>query len=136
MSAGLPVAPAPRGPNDPPRIFGNVPQRNRNFTGRKQLLELLEVRLTSGLTAVLPEALHGMGGVGKSQIATEYVYRRSRAYRLIWWIPSEQENQIVQSLIELGEHMGLQAGLDISAVPAVLNALRIGEPYSDWLLVF
>ncbi|MEU9874942.1 FxSxx-COOH system tetratricopeptide repeat protein [Streptomyces phaeochromogenes] len=136
VSAGLPVAPAPRGPNDPPRIFGNVPQRNRNFTGRKQLLELLEVRLTSGLTAVLPEALHGMGGVGKSQIATEYVYRRSRAYRLIWWIPSEQENQIVQSLIELGEHMGLQAGLDISAVPAVLNALRIGEPYSDWLLVF
>ncbi|MFI1014401.1 FxSxx-COOH system tetratricopeptide repeat protein [Streptomyces sp. NPDC020965] len=136
VSAGLPVAPAPRGPHEPPRIWGNVPQRNRNFTGREALLEQLQSRLTSGVTAVLPEALHGMGGVGKSQIAIEYVYRHSRDYQLIWWIPAEQENQIVQSLIELGEQMGLQAGAEISAVPAVLNALRVGEPYSDWLLVF
>ncbi|AOR36108.1 hypothetical protein BFF78_38175 [Streptomyces fodineus] len=136
VSAGLPVASGPRSPHDPPRIWGNVPQRNRNFTGRESLLERLQERLGSGVTAVLPEALHGMGGVGKSQIAVEYVYRHSREYRLIWWIPSEQESQIVQSLIELGDQMGLQAGSEMSAVPAVLDALRRGEPYSDWLLVF
>ncbi|MEV6838145.1 FxSxx-COOH system tetratricopeptide repeat protein [Streptomyces sp. NPDC051133] len=136
VSAGLPVATGPRSPHDPPRIWGNVPQRNRNFTGRESLLERLQERLRGGVTAVLPEALHGMGGVGKSQIAIEYVYRHSREYRLIWWIPSEQENQIVQSLIELGDQMGLQAGSEMSAVPAVLDALRRGEPYSDWLLVF
>ncbi|MFI9809276.1 FxSxx-COOH system tetratricopeptide repeat protein [Streptomyces sp. NPDC052301] len=136
VSAGLPVATGPRSPHDPPRIWGNVPQRNRNFTGREALLERLQERLRSGVTAVLPEALHGMGGVGKSQIAIEYVYRHSREYRLIWWIPSEQESQIVQSLIELGDHMGLQAGSEMSAVPTVLDALRRGEPYSDWLLVF
>lgn len=142
MTAGLPVATGPRGPHTPPRIWGNVPQRNRNFTGREALLQLLQERLHSqerssgGVTAVLPEALHGMGGVGKSQIAIEYVYRHSRDYRLVWWIPSEQENQIVQSLIELGEQMGLQVGAEMSAVPAVIDALRRGEPYSDWLLVF
>ncbi|MBY8340144.1 FxSxx-COOH system tetratricopeptide repeat protein [Streptomyces spinosirectus] len=136
VSAGLPVAPGPRSPHDPPRIWGNVPQRNRNFTGRETLLERLQERLRSGVAAVLPEALHGMGGVGKSQIAIEYVYRHSREYRLIWWVPSEQESQIVQSLIELGEQMGLQVGSEMSAVPAVLDALRRGEPYSDWLLVF
>ncbi|MEU6810947.1 FxSxx-COOH system tetratricopeptide repeat protein [Streptomyces sp. NPDC046831] len=136
VTAGLPVATGPRSPHEPPRIWGNVPQRNRNFTGREVLLERLQERLSSGVTAVLPEALHGMGGVGKSQIAIEYVYRHSRDYRLIWWIPSEQENQIVQSLIELGEQMGLQVGSEMSAVPAVLDALRRGEPYSDWLLVF
>ncbi|MFF9895925.1 FxSxx-COOH system tetratricopeptide repeat protein [Streptomyces longispororuber] len=136
VSAGLPVAPGPRGPHDPPRIWGNVPQRNRNFTGREVLLEQLQDRLGTGVTAVLPEALHGMGGVGKSQIAVEYVYRHSRDYRLVWWVASEQENQIVQSLIELGEQMGLQVSSEISAVPAVLDALRRGEPYSDWLLIF
>lgn len=142
VTAGLPVATGPRGPHTPPRIWGNVPQRNRNFTGREALLQLLQERLHSqerssgGVTAVLPEALHGMGGVGKSQIAIEYVYRHSRDYRLVWWIPSEQENQIVQSLIELGEQMGLQVGAEMSAVPAVIDALRRGEPYSDWLLVF
>ncbi|MDQ0992343.1 FxSxx-COOH system tetratricopeptide repeat protein [Streptomyces sp. V3I7] len=136
VSAGLPVVPGTRSPHDPPRIWGNVPQRNRNFTGREVLLERLQERLRSGVTAVLPEALHGMGGVGKSQIAIEYVYRHSRDFRLIWWIPAEQENQIVQSLIELGDRMGLQVGSEMSAVPAVLDALRRGEPYSDWLLVF
>lgn len=133
VSTGSPLAPAPEGP---PRIWGNVPQRNRNFTGRLGLLEQLQERLGRGVTAVLPEALHGMGGVGKSQIAIEYVYRHNRDYRLIWWIPAEQENQIVQSLIELGEQMGLQSGSRISAVPAVLDALRRGDPYGDWLLVF
>ncbi|MGW5676661.1 FxSxx-COOH system tetratricopeptide repeat protein [Streptomyces sp. NPDC003860] len=136
VSAGQPVAQGPRSPHDPPRIWGNVPQRNRNFTGREVLLDSLRERLAGGVAAVLPEALHGMGGVGKSQIAIEYVYRNSRGYRLVWWIPAEQENQIVQSLIELGEEMGLQVGSERSAVPAVLDALRRGEPYRDWLLVF
>ena len=127
---------APAHTETPSRLWGSVPQRNRNFTGREDLLEQLNGRLAQGVTAVLPEALHGMGGVGKSQIAIEHVYRRSRDYRLIWWIPSEQTNLIVQSLIELGEQMGLRAGADRSAVPAVLEALRVGEPYSNWLLVF
>ncbi|MFF0445147.1 FxSxx-COOH system tetratricopeptide repeat protein [Streptomyces sp. NPDC004609] len=127
-----------RGSSSTPRRIGaNLPLRNRNFTGREELLTKLRQRLATGITtAVLPEALHGMGGVGKSQIAIEYVYRHGKDYELIWWIPSEQTNLIVQSLIELGEQMGLRAGADRSAVPAVLEALRVGNPYSNWLLVF
>ncbi|MFG2683437.1 FxSxx-COOH system tetratricopeptide repeat protein [Streptomyces sp. NPDC048392] len=122
---------------NPRRIGASLPLRNRNFTGREALLEKLRRRMADDVTtAVLPEALHGMGGVGKSQIAIEYVYRYGREYELIWWIPAEQTNLIVQSLIELGEHMGLRAGADRSAVPAVLEALRVGQPYSNWLLVF
>ncbi|MFJ3665835.1 FxSxx-COOH system tetratricopeptide repeat protein [Streptomyces sp. NPDC090106] len=142
QQGGIPVpdgpttASRPKGQPASPRIWGNVPQRNRNFTGRAALLERLNERLRGGVAAVLPEALHGMGGVGKSQIAVEYVYRHNREYRLVWWIPSEQESQIIQSLVELGDQMGLQAGSEISAVPAVLDALRRGEPYDEWLLVF
>ncbi|MEV4032169.1 FxSxx-COOH system tetratricopeptide repeat protein [Streptomyces umbrinus] len=136
VSTASQSVPSPVRTEPPQRLWGSVPQRNRNFTGREDLLEQLNRRLTEGVTAVLPEALHGMGGVGKSQIAIEHVYRRSRDYRLIWWIPSEQTNLIVQSLIELGEQMGLRVGADRSAVPAVLEALRVGEPYSNWLLVF
>ncbi|MFF7673797.1 FxSxx-COOH system tetratricopeptide repeat protein [Actinacidiphila glaucinigra] len=120
-----------------PQFGGNLPLRNRNFTGREELLTVLRQRLASGVTtAVLPEALHGMGGVGKSQIAIEYVYRYGKEYELIWWIPAEQINLVVQSLIELGEHMGLDAGANRSAVPTVLEALRRGRPYKNWLLVF
>ncbi|MGK5733326.1 FxSxx-COOH system tetratricopeptide repeat protein [Streptomyces sp. URMC 124] len=135
----IPPLTVPHTETAPPRLWGNVPQKNRNFTGREELLALLHTRLTANdneITAVLPEALHGMGGVGKSQIAVEYVYRNSTEYDLVWWISSEQSNQIVQSFIELGEGMHLRAGTDRGAVPAVLEALRVGEPYSNWLLVF
>ncbi|MCX4987875.1 MULTISPECIES: FxSxx-COOH system tetratricopeptide repeat protein [unclassified Streptomyces] len=120
-----------------PQFGGNLPLRNRNFTGREELLAKLRRRLERGVTtAVLPEALHGMGGVGKSQIAIEYVYRYGKEYDLVWWIPAEQTNLVVQSLIELGEYLHLQAGANRSAVPTVLEALRRGRPYSNWLLVF
>lgn len=120
-----------------PAVWGNMPQRNPNFTGRTDLLVNLHKRLQSGTTAVLPEALHGMGGVGKSQLAIEYVYRHVTDYDLVWWIPAERPTQISQALVELAQRLGLGVGQEANAaVPAVIEALRVGRPYDNWLLVF
>ncbi|MFB9837870.1 FxSxx-COOH system tetratricopeptide repeat protein, partial [Actinoallomurus acaciae] len=132
----LPQA-AERKASDPPPIWGNVPPQNPNFTGREELLDQLHERLSRGTTAVLPEALHGMGGVGKSQIAIEYVYRHISDYDLIWWVRAERPGQIQQDLTELASQLGLPVGAEVNvAVPAVREALRLGRPYRDWLLVF
>lgn len=122
----------------PPPVWGNVPPRNRAFTGRARLLEELHERLQEGTTAVIPEALQGMGGVGKSQLAVEYVYRHMHEYQIVWWIPAEQPQQIRQSLVELAGRLELDinSGEAATAVPAVIEALRIGEPDKNWLLVF
>ncbi|MEU8483774.1 FxSxx-COOH system tetratricopeptide repeat protein [Streptomyces sp. NPDC048641] len=122
----------------PPPVWGNVPPRNRAFTGRVQLLEDLHRRLQEGTTAVLPEALQGMGGVGKSQLAVEYVYRHLHEYQVVWWIPAEQTQQIRQALVNLASRLGLSVGSGEAntAVPAVIEALRIGEPFKNWLLIF
>ncbi|MEU5027664.1 FxSxx-COOH system tetratricopeptide repeat protein [Streptomyces milbemycinicus] len=123
---------------DPPAIWGNVPPRNNNFTGRQALLDTLHERLSSeGTAAVLPEALHGLGGVGKSQIALEYVHQHASDYDAVWWIPAERPEQIRQALVQLADRLGLQVGLESNiAVPSVLEALRTGRPCRDWLLVF
>ncbi|CCK30152.1 hypothetical protein BN159_5773 [Streptomyces davaonensis JCM 4913] len=128
--------PVERDPNRVgPAVWGNVPPRNAAFTGREQLLEELRESLSSGTAAVLPQALHGMGGVGKSQLALEYVYRYASQYDLVWWIPAEQRSLIRQAFMELADRLGL-SNAPALAVPAVLNALRTGNPYGDWLLVF
>lgn len=120
-----------------PIIWGNVPPRNPNFTGREDLLAQLHERMRTGTTAVLPQALHGMGGVGKSQLAVEYVYRHQGEYDLIWWIPSERPAQVSAELVELAQRMNLPVGPEANtAVPAVREALRLGRPYANWLLVF
>lgn len=64
-------------------IWGDVPPRNKNFTGREAILIRLRdlARMRENLseqqvTAVLPEdplvqALQGLGGVGKTAVAIE-----------------------------------------------------------------
>ncbi|MFD0201647.1 MULTISPECIES: FxSxx-COOH system tetratricopeptide repeat protein [Saccharothrix] len=122
-------------------VFGGVPPRNANFTGRADLLQELERRLVRGGTAaVLPETLHGMGGVGKSHLAIEYAYRNRANFDLIWWVPAERSVKIVNSLVELGQRLELPVGSEANvAVQQVLDALRSGnhpKVPTNWLLIF
>ncbi|WP_263855626.1 FxSxx-COOH system tetratricopeptide repeat protein [Amycolatopsis eburnea] len=118
---------------DAPTVWGAVPARNPDFTGRHRLLTALATDLHHGGRAVL----HGMGGLGKTQIATEYVYRHLDRYDLVWWVSAAQETQIRASLTELARQLGLPGAAEtVTAVPEVLEALGEGEPYRRWLLVF
>lgn len=133
------VAATPRLAESLPHVWGDVPPRNPNFTGREDLLRQLHRQLRAEReTAVLPQALHGMGGVGKSQLAIEYVHRHSRDYELVWWISAEQEGQILTALTDLAQRLKLDASTEAnSAVPAVREALSTGQTrYQNWLLVF
>jgi hypothetical protein len=119
-------------------IWSGVPLRNVNFIGRKELLASVHYELSKSTeTAIIPGALHGMGGIGKSQIAVEYIYRHAADYDLIWWIPSESSSEIGGYLVKLAQRLELPVEQSIdTAVPAVLEALSMGAPYRRWLLVF
>jgi tetratricopeptide (TPR) repeat protein len=129
----------PGSPGKGPTIWGNVPQRNKNFTGRRDILDQLRPRRNSSVTAVLPHALQGMGGVGKTALAIEYAYRYGSEYDLVWWIRSDQQTLVRSSLASLASHLGLAAttasGIEVAS-GAVLDALRRGAPYDRWLLIF
>lgn len=120
-----------------PAVVGGLPLRNANFTGRRELLDALHQRLRAGTTAVLPEAVHGAGGVGKSQLVIEYVYQHQQDFDLIWWIPAERPAQIQSALAELAGRLDLPVPSTANtAVPAVLDYLSKGRRYSNWLLIF
>nr|WP_316043259.1 FxSxx-COOH system tetratricopeptide repeat protein [Actinomadura sp. CNU-125] len=122
-----------------PEVWGRIPQRNKNFTGREELLDRLRRGIASEVTAVVPHALQGYGGVGKTQMAIEYAHRFKGDYDLVWWIPSDQPSLVKPTLAALAPHLGLPPvstmGVD-EAVGAVLDCLRRGEPYARWLLIF
>jgi hypothetical protein len=63
--------------------------RNQNFVGRDDMLgRTRSMLVNSTQTAVLlPRALYGLGGVGKTQLAIEYVHRHRSDNDLIWWAP-------------------------------------------------
>jgi tetratricopeptide (TPR) repeat protein len=131
-----------------PAIWGNVPQRNKNFTGRVDILASLRQGAVSRITAVLPDpgqedplpqGVQGLGGVGKTAIAIEYAYRYRSDYDLVWWIRADQLASARAGLAALASRLGLEtataAGID-GAIAAVLDALRRGDPFRRWLLIF
>jgi hypothetical protein len=131
------TAPEPRYPRTIPPVW-RVPTRNASFTGRNEVLEKLHDQLIGTSTAVvLPVALHGLGGVGKTQVAQEYAHRFMADYDLVWWVPSEQRDLINPNLADLAPHLGLRPGDSIGeTADQVREALRRGHPYDRWLLVF
>ncbi|MFF2720876.1 FxSxx-COOH system tetratricopeptide repeat protein [Streptomyces sp. NPDC058011] len=132
------VSPGPRFPGTVPRIW-NVPPRNPGFTGRSLVLERMRDQLGGGMAVVLPQpqALYGLGGVGKTQVALEYVHRFMADYDLVWWISSEQGDDVVASLAELAVRLGAQGGEDMAAASQeAVDLLRRGVPSERWLLVF
>ncbi|MDW4910100.1 FxSxx-COOH system tetratricopeptide repeat protein [Streptomyces sp. ADMS] len=138
---GQPVGPGSGGPRFPGSTpaHWNAPQRNNTFTGRNIILDLVRDQLGSGSTAVVPEplALFGLGGVGKTQVAIEYVHRFMADYDLVWWTSAEHEDDVVASLAELGERIGAPGGEDMTlASQEAVQMLARGMPTKRWILVF
>ena len=126
----------PRFPGTVPPIW-NVPARNADFTGRGATLELLRDKLAGGGRAVVvAQALYGLGGVGKTQLALEYAHRFMADYDLVWWVPSERAEEISVALADLARKMGLKVGDNVAeAAEAALEELR-RDTTPHWLLIF
>jgi tetratricopeptide (TPR) repeat protein len=116
----------------------NIPyQRNPLFTGREDVLNKLSETLRGGKTAALaqPQAISGLGGIGKTQTAVEYAYRNKDNYKAILWVKAETEGSInadfvtIASLLDLPEKQEQDQSKIIEAVK------RWFQGHADWLLI-
>lgn len=58
--------------------------KNSNFTGRGDVLDRLDMEAKSPSSKVI--VLHGLGGMGKTQIALEYVHSYYEGYSAVFWV--------------------------------------------------
>ncbi|KAF8473561.1 P-loop containing nucleoside triphosphate hydrolase protein [Kalaharituber pfeilii] len=110
----LPPDPTPISmPKTPLSLSFNIPfnisnvRRNPDFVGRECLLEQLADEIDEGKAAmdITQVVLYGMGGMGKTQIALEYVYRHHKDYSSVFWINASSEQTTKTSFIQIMEQL-------------------------------
>jgi hypothetical protein len=122
----------PRFPGTPALVW-NGPPHNPHFTGRDAELGRLANGLASG-SAVTVHSLHGLGGVGKTQLAAEYAHAHAGDYDVVWWVAAEETASIPDQFAALAAALGLEPATDPDALRAQAHAAL--RATAGWLLVF
>lgn len=112
--------------------------RNPLFTGREEMLSMLHTRLGSeqAVTQTQTCALHGLGGVGKTQIALEYAYRHALEYRAVFWMGAETSEHILSGFLDIAEVLQLSERHDQFQRHVVMAVQRWLNAHSQWLLIW
>ena len=118
---------------DAPAGLENLPEAPGLFVGRAGDLERLEAALAGGGDAVV-QAVHGLGGIGKSTLAARYAATRRAGFDVIWWITADTPAAIDTGLAALAGR--LQPGLgELLPIPALrdraLGWLASHRPVAD-----
>ena len=117
----------------------NVPfLRNPFFTGRDDLLIRLHTILATGKQAALsqPQAISGLGGIGKTQTAIEYAYRYRDEYNTIIWLKAESRETLLSDVLTLAHLLNLPQHADNDPEQVIEMIKGWFQRRTGWLLIF
>jgi tetratricopeptide (TPR) repeat protein len=112
-------------------------QRNPFFNGREDVLQHLHQQLTTYTAeeTALPLVISGLSGIGKTQVALEYIYRHRQDYRHIFWINAASEHTLLADYIAIAGIIGLPSGAQ--SLPEIAPVIRAWlAEQQHWLVVF
>jgi tetratricopeptide (TPR) repeat protein len=111
-----------------------LPEKNPRFAGRRDVLARIAQYFQDDSKAVV--AIHGLGGVGKTQVALEYFYQSQHAGRhhIMGWVRADSPEKIAEDIAALAPQLGLaHKERSDELAKSVLKALASAR---DWMLVF
>ncbi|KAK6357583.1 hypothetical protein TWF718_001891 [Orbilia javanica] len=110
----------------------NLPfPKNQKFTGREKELAIIDQYFTESVPRYAPTicALVGTGGMGKTQVALEYAYRKGTHFTAIFWISIATEEDVQASIVkamqQIIEEQARVSQLEPSNYKALATALGI-----------
>ena len=117
--------------------YWNVPHlRNVNFAGREDELKTLRQTLSSGGSASVTQTITGLGGVGKTELALEYVYRSAGCYSGVWWLRAETQSTLLADYAAMATVLELAGSKDKKQKELVKDVQAWLNRHAGWLLIF
>lgn len=120
-------------------LLWSVPhQRNPYFTGREALLQQLHHTLNTSKAAALthPQAISGLGGIGKTQLALEYAYRYHEEYEAVFWLKADTRESLLADFQALARLLNLPEKHAEEQMKSVLAVIAWLKAHPRWLLIF
>jgi tetratricopeptide (TPR) repeat protein len=99
---------------------------NKLFTGREEWLTQLHDAFSRDETVAVTQAVAGLGGVGKTQLALTYCFRHLTDYDLIHWLRADDATTLGTEMAELAYRLGL-------AVREITDQEALRQLALDWL---
>ena len=112
-------------------------RRNPFFTGRENILNHLNAVLQNSKTAALTQAqaISGLGGIGKTQIAIEYAYRYRDQYKAILWVNASSREAFTSDFVKLATLLNLPEQHEQDQEFVVRAVKRWLSAHTSWLLI-
>lgn len=114
--------------------------RNKDFFGRSDIFDQINEFLPSAVTLggrnhelSKSFALCGPGGIGKTQIVTEYVYRsqEAKAFDAIFWIHADEDVKLSEGIAQIATSLDLVAPDSSEALDPVITTNLVKEWLSN-----
>lgn len=114
----------------------NIPyRRNPFFTGREEVLAQIHSALLSDQAVALTQAISGLGGIGKTQIALEYTYRYEQIYQAILWTTANSREALISSFTTIADLLDLPQKNERDQNRVIAAVKRWLREHTDWLLI-
>jgi hypothetical protein len=122
----------------PARVWMVPYARNPFFTGREDLLTQLQAHFQQQQAMALsqPQAMSGLGGIGKTQMAVEYAHRHAKEYEAVLWVRAETQENLVSGYVEMAQELELRER-DEQEQAIVVQAVKrwLTTTERSWLLI-
>lgn len=117
----------------------NVPRRhNAYFTGRSTVLDQLyeAFNVENDVGMISPQAITGLGGMGKTQVAAEYAYRFRAEYQAVLWVRADTRENLQADFVAIARQLKRPQELLQDQASLIQTMSEWFRSQSGWLLIF
>jgi hypothetical protein len=124
--------------------LSTLPQPVQFVARSKELAEIH--RMLQGHSTRSTIVLHGLGGIGKTQLALSYARRHEEKYTAIFWLDANDEDSlklsfraVAQQILKYHPSTSLLIGVDLDDLGQVFHAVKVWldlQKNTRWLMIY